>query len=139
MVDPDTYAKGMPYDELARVRKSGPVHYLDDPTMGIPYWLVTGRDEIDYISKNPALFSSAQRTALADEVTEEELDAQYGKTLAAVEQIDFAISYSQKFSQKLYPMTRFKLQFNKLLLESFRACSRHFYPQPKFGIVRVKS
>ena len=27
MVDPDTYAKGMPYDELARVRKSGPVHY----------------------------------------------------------------------------------------------------------------
>jgi cytochrome P450 len=74
MVDPSTYADGMPYEELARIRKSGPVHYLDDPTMGVPYWLITGRDEIDFVSKNPALFSSAARTALADEVSQEELE-----------------------------------------------------------------
>jgi cytochrome P450 len=74
MIDPDTYANGMPYEELARIRKSGPVHYMDDPTMGIPYWLVTGREQIDAISKNPALFSSQARSALADEYTEEEMD-----------------------------------------------------------------
>lgn len=74
MLDPDTYADGMPYEELAKIRKSGPVHYMDDPTMGIPYWLVTGRDEIDAISKNPALFSSQARSALAEEWTEEEMD-----------------------------------------------------------------
>jgi len=51
MLDPDTYARGMPYDELARIRKSGPIHYMEDPTMGVPYWLVTGRAEIDSISK----------------------------------------------------------------------------------------
>jgi cytochrome P450 len=74
MIDPDTYAEGMPYDELARIRASGPIHYMDDPTMGIPYWLVTGREEIDTISKQPLVFSSQARSALADEYTEEEMD-----------------------------------------------------------------
>ena len=75
LIVPDTYAEGMPYDELARIRKSGPVHYLDDPTRGVPYWLITGRDEIDFVSKNPKLFSSQARTALAEEHTEEEIDS----------------------------------------------------------------
>ncbi|TDG14088.1 cytochrome P450 [Seongchinamella unica] len=75
LIDPDTYANGMPYDELARIRRSGPIHYMDDPTRGVPYWLVTGRDEIDFISKNPQLFSNEARTALADEFTQEEIDS----------------------------------------------------------------
>ena len=58
LVDPDTYAEGMPYEELARIRRSGPVHYMDDPTMGVPYWLITGREEIDYISRTPCRFSA---------------------------------------------------------------------------------
>ena len=74
LVDPDTYAEGMPYDELARIRKSGPIHYMDDPTMGVPYWLVTGREEIDFISKKPLLFSSEARTALADEITPDDVE-----------------------------------------------------------------
>lgn len=73
MIDPDTYAKGMPYEELKRIRDDGPVHYMEDPTMGIPYWLVTGRDEIDFISKNPKLFSSEARSALAGEYSEEDM------------------------------------------------------------------
>jgi cytochrome P450 len=75
MIDPDTYAQGMPYEELARIRKSGPIHYLDDPTMGVPYWLITGRDEIDFVSKNPKLFSSAARSALADEHSEADMES----------------------------------------------------------------
>lgn len=74
LIDPDTYANGMPYDELARIRQSGPIHYMEDPTMGVPYWLVTGRDEIDAISKNPTLFSSEARTALADEHSPEDIE-----------------------------------------------------------------
>ncbi|MEH6589591.1 MAG: cytochrome P450 [Halioglobus sp.] len=74
MIDADTYANGMPYDELKRVRDSGPVHYMEDLTMGVPYWLITGRDEIDYISKNPMIFSSEARTALAEEWSEEEVE-----------------------------------------------------------------
>ena len=74
LIDPDTYTDGMPYDELRRIRESGPVHWMEDPVQGVPYWLVTGRDEIDYISKNPQLFSSEARSALSEEVPEEELE-----------------------------------------------------------------
>ena len=74
LIDPDIYANGMPYEELKRIRDDGPVHYMEDPTRGVPYWLVTGRDEIDFISKNPGMFSSEARSALADEFTEEELE-----------------------------------------------------------------
>ncbi|MFT5482111.1 MAG: cytochrome P450 [Halieaceae bacterium] len=74
MIDPDTYAEGMPYEELARIRRSGPIHYMEDPTMGVPYWLVTGREEIDFISKRPLQFSSEARTALAEEHSQEDVD-----------------------------------------------------------------
>ena len=77
MVDPNTYANGMPYDELKRIRDAGSIHYMNDPTMGVPYWLVTGRDEIDFISKNPKLFSSEARTALAEELSQEDVENIY--------------------------------------------------------------
>ena len=75
MIDPDTYAEGMPYDELRKIRESGPVHWMEDPVQGVPYWLVTGRDEIDFVSKRPEIFSSEARSALSDEFPEEEMDA----------------------------------------------------------------
>jgi cytochrome P450 len=74
MIDPQTYAEGMPYDVLAQIRASGPIHYMEGSYQDVPYWLVTGRDEIDFISKKPALFSSEARTALADEHSQEEVD-----------------------------------------------------------------
>ena len=74
MIDPDTYAEGMPYEELKNIRQSGPVHWMEDPVEGVPYWLVTGRDEIDFISKRPQLFSSEARSALAEEWSEQDLE-----------------------------------------------------------------
>jgi cytochrome P450 len=74
LIDPETYADGMPYDELKRIRDDGPVHYMEDDTRGVPYWLITGRDEIDFISKNPGVFSSEARSVMADEWTEEEME-----------------------------------------------------------------
>jgi len=81
LIDPDTYANGMPYDELKRIRDDGPVHWMEDPIRGVPYWLVTGREEIDFISKNPALFSSEARTALADEWDDFTLEIQRNMTI----------------------------------------------------------
>ena len=46
---------------------------MDGSYEGVPYWLVTGRDEIDFISKNPEIFSSEVKTALSEEFTEEEI------------------------------------------------------------------
>jgi len=62
LLDPDTYAEGMPYQELKAIRNAGPVVKMDDPITGIPYWVVTRQEELDYVSKNPALFSSAERS-----------------------------------------------------------------------------
>lgn len=73
MIDPQTYAEGMPYDVLKQIRDSGPIHWMDDSYQNVPYWLVTGREEIDFISKNPDKFSSEERTALAEEWSDEEV------------------------------------------------------------------
>ena len=63
LLDPDTYAEGMPYDTLKEIRHSGPVVYMEDPLTGVPYWVITRQEELDFVSKNPAIFSSAEKTA----------------------------------------------------------------------------
>ena len=63
LLDPDTYKDGMPYDLLREVRNAGPVVRMDDPITGVPYWVVTRIGDIDFVSKNPALFSSEARSA----------------------------------------------------------------------------
>jgi cytochrome P450 len=62
LLDPDTYAEGMPYARLKEIRDAGPLVKLEDPITGIPYWAVTRQAELDAACKNPALFSSAERS-----------------------------------------------------------------------------
>ena len=67
LIDPDTYANGMPYDELKRIRDSGPIHWMDDPREGqVPYWLVTGRDEIDFGWQGEGAADGEDRLYLVD-------------------------------------------------------------------------
>ena len=69
LLDPDTYANGMPYRELTEIRRDGgPLVKMDDPITGVPYWAVLGREEMDAISKNPKVFSSAERTGFPMEM-----------------------------------------------------------------------
>lgn len=58
LLDLDAYAKGMPYEELAKLRQQGSLVRMDDPATGIPYWAAVKRDALDFISQNPQLFSS---------------------------------------------------------------------------------
>ncbi|WP_116367585.1 cytochrome P450 [Parahaliea mediterranea] len=67
LLDPSSYVGGMPYDELAKIRAAGPVVRIEDPLTGIPYWVVTRQQELDYVSKNPQLFSSALRSPFPTE------------------------------------------------------------------------
>jgi cholest-4-en-3-one 26-monooxygenase len=62
LLDPDTYAEGMPYGALKEIREAGPVVKIDDPITGIPYWVVTRQQELDFICKNAKIFSSAERS-----------------------------------------------------------------------------
>ncbi len=47
----ETGVNGMPYEALRDIRRPGPVHYRDGSCQGVLYWLITGRDEIDFISR----------------------------------------------------------------------------------------
>lgn len=60
LLDLDTYSNGMPYAELAKIRAAGSVVRIDDPNTGIPYWAVVKRDALDFVSRQPKLFSSAK-------------------------------------------------------------------------------
>jgi hypothetical protein len=62
LVDPDTYADGMPYEKLKEIRHAGPVVKIEDPITGIPYWAISRQKELDEVCKNPKLFSSAERS-----------------------------------------------------------------------------
>ena len=74
LLDPSTYAEGMPYGKLAEIRESGPVVKLEDPITGVPYWVVTRIAEMDAVSKNPKLFSSAARSAFPMEYDQDIVD-----------------------------------------------------------------
>ena len=76
LLDPDTYAEGMPYQELKEIRDAGPVVRMDDPLTGIPYWAVTRIVDMDFVSKNPALFSSEVHGAFPMEMDDLALEMQ---------------------------------------------------------------
>ncbi|MGW4062133.1 cytochrome P450 [Amycolatopsis sp. NPDC004747] len=52
ITDPETYVRGVPYDELARLRRAGPVVRVDD------FWAVLGHAEVRRVLRDPAVFSS---------------------------------------------------------------------------------
>jgi len=81
LLDPDIYAQGMPYEALQKFRQAGPVVKMDDPLTGVPYWAVVGQQELDYVSKNPALFSSALRSSFPMEHPQDMVDLIFSHTI----------------------------------------------------------
>ena len=69
ILDPDFYVHGNHQSDLVALRKQAdaPIVKISDPLTGVPYWAVMGRDEADYIAKNPLLFSSVAKTAIPTE------------------------------------------------------------------------
>lgn len=81
LLDPNTYGQGMPYEELARLREAGSLVKLEDPVNGVPYWVTTSRVAMDFVSKNPQLFSSAARSAWPQEDPQEMVEAFHQKSV----------------------------------------------------------
>lgn len=85
LVDPDTYAQGMPYDELKRIRDAGPVVHMDDPRTGVPYWVITRQHELDFVSKNPQIFSSRERSPFPAEYNDDQIEHIHRKTIIGMD------------------------------------------------------
>jgi len=81
LLDPDTYAEGMPYQKLREIREAGPVVHMEDPLTGVPYWVVTRREDLDLVSKNPSLYSSAARSAFPMEYDQDMVDGIHANTI----------------------------------------------------------
>tara|TARA_R110000772_G_scaffold238154_4_gene350105 strand:+ start:30230 stop:31456 length:1227 start_codon:yes stop_codon:yes gene_type:complete len=72
--DPESYRGGLPREAFTYLRREEPV-YWHPPSHGSPgYWAVTRQAEIDEVSKNPQLFSSAERTCMLKNPTPEEVE-----------------------------------------------------------------
>jgi cholest-4-en-3-one 26-monooxygenase len=72
--NPDTFRGGLPREAFSYLRREEPVywHQADAATPG--YWAITRQAELDYVSKNPQLFSSAERTCMLQNPTAEEIE-----------------------------------------------------------------
>ncbi len=61
--DPATYATGVPFDAIARLRRDHPVSWVQEiPVLGWPagpgFWLVLGHADVESVMKQPLLYSS---------------------------------------------------------------------------------
>ena len=73
----DQYAAtGVPHDQLKRLRNEAPVFRHDDPQLPEGYWAITKHADVIYVSRNPELFSSWEKTAMLDEYAQEQIDQQ---------------------------------------------------------------
>jgi cytochrome P450 len=75
-MNPTIYKDGLPLDLFKQLRQECPVSLQRDTHNDMDMWVITKQADIDYISKNPKIFSSAQRLALLDEYDGELLELQ---------------------------------------------------------------
>jgi len=77
--DPSTYAEGVPFDALARLRRECPVVWVEErPVLGWPggpgFWLVLRHVDVEKVMSQPQVFSSALGgTQIRDPATPEAL------------------------------------------------------------------
>jgi cytochrome P450 len=66
LASPDTYAAGIPYAELARLRREDPVSWQPE-VRGRGFWAVTRYQDVLAVLKTPAVFSSRRGGALLED------------------------------------------------------------------------
>jgi cholest-4-en-3-one 26-monooxygenase len=64
---PETFKGGLPRETYRRLREEQPVYWHEDPAQGRGFWTITRHRDLDYISKNPLLFSSELETCFLHE------------------------------------------------------------------------
>lgn len=71
---PETFMGGQPREVYRYLRNEEPVYWHEDPAQGVGFWAITRQADLDYVSKNPQLFSSHARSCLLNESEEEQLE-----------------------------------------------------------------
>ena len=63
LMNPARMAKGVPFEDFRTLREQCPVSLQDDSIRNQPYWAITRREDLDFVSKNPEMFSSSENLA----------------------------------------------------------------------------
>jgi cholest-4-en-3-one 26-monooxygenase len=74
LTSPDTYQGGMPREVFSYLRKQEPIYWHEDPAQGVGFWTITRQKDLDFISKNPQLFSSEIKSCLLHESDQERIE-----------------------------------------------------------------
>jgi cholest-4-en-3-one 26-monooxygenase len=65
LIDPETFADGLPLEQFAAMRESAPVFWHEQQgAWGDGFWVVTRHADVQEVSRTPEVFSSYQRGAL---------------------------------------------------------------------------
>ncbi|AQA18866.1 hypothetical protein BST95_12090 [Halioglobus japonicus] len=73
LTNPETFQGGLPREVFRYLRSDEPVYWHEGEDGASGYWVVSRQQELDYVSKNPMLFSSAERSCLLNEMEGDEL------------------------------------------------------------------
>jgi cholest-4-en-3-one 26-monooxygenase len=74
--DPEQYVTGVPHEKFRQLRAEAPVFRHGDPELPEGFWALTRHADVVYVSRNPELFSSYEKTAMIDEFPQQNIDQQ---------------------------------------------------------------
>jgi cholest-4-en-3-one 26-monooxygenase len=74
LTDPDLFQRGTPHDQFKLLRREAPVYWHPEPD-GPGFWAVTKYQDLKWVSRNPALFSSARQGTLRQDPSATDLPA----------------------------------------------------------------
>ncbi|MCY4425528.1 MAG: cytochrome P450 [Halieaceae bacterium] len=63
LADPESFRGGMPREVFRYLRNEQPIYWHEDPAQGVGFWAITRQKDLDFISKNPLLFSSEEKSS----------------------------------------------------------------------------
>jgi len=64
--DPDTYARGFPYEVFAELREAGPIHHFDHPAWKNGYWVVPRFADVQRVSRDWSAFRNSPNPFVPD-------------------------------------------------------------------------
>jgi cholest-4-en-3-one 26-monooxygenase len=72
----DQYVEAVPHDQMKRLRNEAPIFRHPDPDREDGFWALTAHADVVFVSRNPELFSSHEKTAMINEFPQEQIDQQ---------------------------------------------------------------
>lgn len=63
LMNPERMSQGVPFEDLRTLREQCPVAHQDATSHNAPFWALTKREHVDFVSKHPELFSSSENLA----------------------------------------------------------------------------